>query len=105
MSHGSSTPNAPGVFPEPRLEATPETLLPTGTVLFSFDDPLPTEVPALLISREPRAFHLRHHCATLHAGQIVDFEDLLTKGRAQVLSTEQKAGWIETRFWVIAETP
>ena len=85
----------------PRVE--PATAPPTGAVLLTFDDPSPIEVPALIITREAQGFRLRHHCATLKPGQIVSFHDIYMDGKAQVIATEPKHGYVETRFWVVGK--
>ncbi len=74
-----------------------------GTVLLWFEDPEPVEVPSLVVKREEAGFWVRHHCATLRVGQIVEFCEVWGEGRAQVVSTGQKEGYIESRFWVLAE--
>ncbi len=104
MSQAPPDPSNATVFAKPAPELAPEPLWSAGTVLLSFEDPLPVEVPAVIIDREQQAFRLRHHCPTLHPGQIVSFEDLSTSGRAQVVSTERKDGYVETRFWIVADS-
>lgn len=101
MSQAPPDPSNTTVFAKPPPKPALETPWSAGTVLLSFEDPLPIEVPAVVIDREPRAFRLRHHCATLRPGQVVRFEDMSTSGRAQVVATERKDGYVESRFWVV----
>ena len=74
-----------------------------GTALLWFEDPERIEVPLILIRREEAGFWANHHCTTLRVGQVVEFCDIWGEGKAQVISTEQKEGYIESRFWILSE--
>jgi hypothetical protein len=74
-----------------------------GTVLLWFEDPEPVEVPSTVVRREEAGFWVRHHCTTLRVGQVVAFCEVWGEGTAQVISTEQKEGYVESRFWILSE--
>ncbi|MDA1315700.1 MAG: hypothetical protein O2968_20440 [Acidobacteria bacterium] len=94
-------PDAAGLFARVRGEGQVDL---AGTVLLWFEDPERVEVALTVVKREEAGFWAKHHCTTLRVGQVVEFCEIWGEGKAQVVSTAQKEGYVESRFWILSES-
>jgi len=84
-------------------EEGPDPLDSSGTVLLTFEDPFPCEVPGLVRKWDGTGFQVRHHWFGFRPDQIVDFECVALQGRARVVSTDIRNGYAETYFWLLTD--
>ena len=75
--------------------------LASGQVRVNFQDPEPFEVAGKLRDVSPSGFRMKHDCASLRSGQIVEFAHVEANGKAQVVWNRILNGGIETGFLVI----
>ncbi len=81
---------------EPRRRAN-------GRVQVKFTDPRPQEIAGKLMDVSPSGFRMKHECASLHSGQIVEFSHQEATGKAQVVWNRILSGGVETGFFVVTE--
>jgi hypothetical protein len=72
----------------------------TGHVRVKFTDPEPLEIDGKLMDVSSSGFRMRHDCASLRSGQIVEFAHVEATGRARVMWNRILAGGVETGFLV-----
>ncbi len=75
--------------------------LASGEVRVNFQDPEPFELAGKLMDVSPNGFRMKHDCAWLRSGQIVEFAHVEASGKAQVVWNRILDGGVETGFLVV----
>ena len=74
----------------------------TGTVRVRFSDPRTVEIEGELMDISSSGFRMAHGCASLEAGQLVEFSHVEAAGRARVMWNRILAERVESGFLVLA---
>jgi hypothetical protein len=72
-----------------------------GHLKLSFDDPSPREVNGRLLDYSNSGFRAIHTYAELHTGQVVDFQHVVTAGKARVMWNRIADDRVESGFLII----
>jgi hypothetical protein len=67
-----------------------------------FSDPRDIEIEGQLMDISPNGFRMAHACASLEAGQLVEFSHLEAAGHARVMWNRILAERVESGFLVLA---
>jgi hypothetical protein len=84
---------------EKRREERRET---SGVVHVRFSDPRDIEIEGQLMDISSNGFRMSHACASLEAGQLVEFSHFEAAGRARVMWNRILAERVESGFLVLA---
>jgi hypothetical protein len=74
-----------------------------GAVHVSYSDPHAQEIQGRLLDVSASGFRMAHGCASLSAGQLVEFSHSDVNGRARVIWTRVVGERVETGFLVAAQ--
>jgi hypothetical protein len=72
-----------------------------GPLKLSFEDPARQEITGRLVDYSNNGFRAIHAYATLHAGQVVNFQHAIAVGRARVMWNRIMDNRVETGFLVL----
>jgi len=72
-----------------------------GQLKFTFDDPAHQEVTGRLLDYSASGFRAAHSYPALHTGQVVEFQHVVSVGRARVMWNRIADDRVETGFLII----
>lgn len=72
-----------------------------GHLKFSFDDPARQEINGRLLDYSKSGFRAVHSYAALATGQVVDFQHVITAGKARVMWNRIANDRVESGFLIL----
>lgn len=72
-----------------------------GAVKLSFSDPVHQDVHGNLLDYSKSGFRALHACRALHTGQVVEFQHVISHGKARVMWNRILDQSVETGFLIL----